>query len=541
MTPAPDTTLAPPGRLMLAAACVALAFAGLATRAGISALSGDRAENVRPARVAAAAATRGDIVDRRGEILATTLETHSLYADPTRVWDPAETAARLKEVLPSLDAGAAAAALAERKRFVWLARGLTPRQRQAVFELGLPGLGFKEEPRRVYPRGRLAAHVLGFTTIDGVGAAGAERAFDKTLAGQRPLSLSIDLRVQYALDEELRQARERYRAKAAIGLVTDVRSGEILALASLPDFDPNNPQLADAEARLNRAMAAVYELGSVFKTVTYAASLDLGYARPGRMLATDRPVLAGDAVVRDHAPSGAPMSVSQAFVRSSNVGAAILGLEIGESMQRDYLARLGLLDRAAVGYAESARPLLPERWDAETRATVSYGHGVAVTPVAFAAAFGAIANGGVYRRPTLEPMPPGEAPGVRALSEETSASMLRLMRAVVTEGTGRRADVAGFDVAGKTGTAEKAVDGRYAPGKVLSTFAAVFPATQPRYAVIVMLDEPKGEMGAEGRHGAGWTAAPTVGAVIARVGPLLGVTPRPAGPATLAVYSGGLE
>ncbi len=515
-------------RIAILAGVFAVAFAGLTLRAGQVALSGADEFRAVAGEAAPALGRRGDIVDRNGEILASTLSTYSLFADPKLVWNAEETAAALRAALPDLDVAETARKLASNKRFVWIRRGLGPRQRQAVFDMGLPGLDFREEPRRIYPRGRLAAHALGFTTIDGVGAAGAEKAYDAELsAGDgRPLALSIDLRVQYAVDEELRAGLEEFNAKAAVALVTDVDTGEVLALVSLPDFDPNLPAESSPDGRLNRALASVYELGSIFKTFTLAMAIDTGAADPARILPTDQPVIAGDVVIAEHAPAPRRLSVGEVFVRSSNPGAAYLALEAGGAVQRDYLQRFGLMERAPSPFAESARPILPQTWDEIAVATVAYGHGVAVSPLAFAGAFGAVVNGGEYVRPTLRPVGPRGALADRVIESGTSHVMNGLLRAVVLEGTGGRADVPGLAVGGKTGTAEKAVAGGYAPDRVAASFAAVFPADAPRYAVFVVLDEPQGADDAPGRRGAGHTAAPVAGRVIARIAPLLGVARR---------------
>ncbi len=526
------------GRSRVLAVMFAVGFGVLGVRASMIALSGgatDRALLTAPVAQTQAAGLRGDLVDRNGEILASTLTAHSLAADPRAVWNAEETARALISVLPDLDYDELVAKLTSKKRFVWLRRGMSPRARQAVFDLGLPGLEFREEPSRVYPRGRLAAHVLGFTDVDGRGVAGAERAFDAELsAGDgRPVALSIDLRAQYALDDEMRAAVTLFEPKAAVGVVTDVATGEIVAMVSLPDFEPNAPGAASASARTNRALASVYELGSVLKTVTFAAGLDTGAVEVGDMLDAHQPLVAGEAILRDPHPSPGPVSVHDAFVRSSNVGAALVARASGAASQRAYLARFGLLDRAPVGFAESAAPLLPADWNETAQATVAYGHGLAVSPVAFSAAFAATVNGGYYRRPTLEPVSVRDAPSERILSSQTSAQMRDLLRAVVVDGTGRRADVPGYRVGGKTGTGEKAVGGAYVKDRLVSSFAAVFPADAPRYSVLIVLDEPAGTPETRGRAGAGYTAAPVAGRVISRLAPVLGV---PSDAALVAAY-----
>lgn len=541
--PAPERR-AHPLRFLIAAGAFGLAFAALGLATAQIALSGEAGAARGRTADAAPVAGRADILDRNGEILAATLMTHSLGADPRRVWDADAAAAALARTLPGLDEEQVAEELRGdpngRRHFVWIKRGLSPRQRQAVFDLGIAGLEFREEPRRVYPRGRLAAHVLGFTNIDGEGEAGAERAFEAELTrgDGRPVALSIDLRVQYALDEELRAAMAENDARAAVGLVTDVRTGEVLALVSLPDFDPNHPGAAAPDERFNRAMAGVYELGSIFKTFTIAMALDTGQADVSRVLPTDAPlVVAGGETIHDAAPAHRRLTTAEVFVRSSNVGAGYLALEAGLETQREYLWRFGLMDRAPTDYAESAPPIRPEIWDESARATVAFGHGMAVSPIAFAAAFGAAVNGGEYVRPTLRPADPRGVVADRIIAPETSAEMARLLRAAVLHGTGRRADAPGLGVGGKTGTAEKAVDGEYVSGRVVSSFAAMFPFDDPRYAVLIVLDEPHGNEETHGRAGAGYTAAPAARDVITRIAPLLGVARRTDG-ATLDVRYG---
>lgn len=513
-------------RLIVLAGAFVLVFAGLAFRAATLAAAPAPGSAAPLLAAAEEGARRGDLVDRHGEILATSLEAYSLYADPEQVWDAEETAQALATVLPRLDAAELASRLDSNRRFIWVRRGLSPRQRQAVFELGLPGLGFRREPRRVYPRGQLAAHALGFTTIDGDGAAGAERAFDEALSAGETVALTLDLRVQYALEDALSAAQDQYRASAALGVVTDVRTGEILAMASSPTFDPNQPAEASAEERRNRTAAAVYELGSIFKTFTVAIALDAGVTALDAILPTSDGLSLGALELAD--PGRArDMSVAQVFVRSSNVGAALLALATGEDRQRAYLERLGLLARAPLELAESAAPLLPSQWNEVERATLSYGYGLAVSPVSFMAAFGAVANGGEYLPPRLRLADP-DTPltARRALSEQTSAAMLRLLRLAVERGTGVRADVPGYLVAGKTGTAERAASGGYDPDRLVSSFAAVFPYDEPRYAVLITLEDPQGAEEDDGRASAGYTAAPTTAAVIARIAPVLGVARR---------------
>ncbi len=482
---------------------------------------------------------RADLVDRNGEILATTLETHSLYADPREVWDADETARALTAVLPELNLETVAERLRRRAAFVWVARNLTPTQRQAVFSLGLPGLHFISEPRRVYPRGALAAHVLGMTDRDGAGAAGLELGLEREIldAGGRgrPLPLSIDMRVQFALADELGAAMAEFNAKAAAGVVMDARTGEVIALASLPDFDPNRPAAAGDEQRQNRAATAQYELGSIFKAFTVAVALEEGVTTVNTRYDATQPLRVGSHTIRDYRGQNRWLTTREVFLDSSNIGAARIATDVGAERHRAFLDRLGLLRRAPGELPEISSPILPRQWGPAELATVSFGHGLAVSPLAAAAAFATVANGGNYVEPTFRVVPPGTPiQSTRVMSAGTAAEVLRLMRAVVTEGSGSRAEAQGYMVAGKTGTAEKAVAGGYSRERQLTSFAAIFPFHDPRYVVLILLDEPHPTPRTYGFRTAGWNAAPTAGAVVRRIAPMLGVArygDEPAAPA----------
>lgn len=530
------------GRFGLAALGFAVIFTVLAGRAvwlattpGSGGGFSVRSEGARAA--AEGPVWRGDILDRRGDMLAISLESFSLYADPQEVWDAAATAEALAGVLRDFDEERARERMEGPGRFVWLKRRMSPRLRQAVFELGLPGLHFREEPRRVYPRGRLAAHALGYTTVDGRGLSGVEQAFDAQLAQGEDVRLSLDLRLQFALEEELRAAVIGLNADAAVGLVSHVRTGEILAMASLPDFDPHAPADSPETARFHRAAAGVYELGSVFKVFTYAMALDRGVVRGPEVLPTTAPIRAGRVVVTDPAPTPRDLTTREAFIRSSNVAAAYLAVNTPPHVFSRYLENFGLLTAPPLELSATTRPLTPPDWEEPARATISFGHGLAVTPVAFSAAFGAAVNGGFYVAPTLAVAEAGALAPRRVINPDTSRALTAMMRDAVREGTGRRADVAGLEVAGKTGTAEQpGPAGGYDPDHVIATFAAVFPASAPRYAVIIMMDRPQAGSPDAPSVSAAHTAAPVAGRVIARVAPLLGVPARqdrtaPMGPA----------
>lgn len=479
----------------------------------------------------AQAPARADLVDRNGEILATTLETHSLYADPREVWDVQETARALAAVLPEVDPEVAEERLGSRRSFVWLARNLTPTQRQAVFSLGLPGLHFVTEPRRVYPRGSLAAHILGFTDVDGKGRAGLELGLEDAIldagARGRPLPLSIDMRVQFALADELRAGMEEFTAKAAAGVVMDVRTGEVVAMASLPDYDPNRLAEADENVRLNRAATAQYEMGSVFKTFTVAMGLEEGVATLNSTYDVSKPFRVPGYTIPDYHGLNRVITLQELFEQSSNIGAATIARDVGSERQRAFLQNLGLLAPAPGELPEIARPIPPPQWGPAENATISFGHGIAVSQLATTAAVAAIANGGNYVNPTFRVVPPGtEVPTRRVMSAQTAADMLRLMRLVVTNGTGGSAEAEGYRVAGKTGTADKPVNGGYSKTRLVTSFAAVFPFDDPRYVVHILYDEPNPTPRTYGYRTAGWNAAPTVSKVISRIGPMLGVDRR---------------
>ncbi|MGK0267270.1 MAG: cell division protein FtsI (penicillin-binding protein 3) [Maricaulis sp.] len=512
------------GRLRIVGLSLALCFGVLGLRAVELAVTSP-AHAVTPSPVTAEL-TRGDLFDRTGQVLATTLQTHSLFADPSLVWDAAETAQALATVLPDIDIEAMTRELSQHRRFVWIQRNLTPRQRQAVFSLGLPGLDFRLEPRRVYPRGRLAAHVVGYTDRDLNGLAGAERSFDSALSSSdgRPVALSIDMGVQFHLDEVLRTSMEEFHALAASGIVMNVRTGEIVGMVSLPDYDPNRPNDASADERLNRSAQSVYEMGSTFKAFTVAMALEAGTATLESGYDASEPLQIGGYTIHDYHGENRRLTLSEVFIHSSNIGSSRIALQLGAEGQREFLGRMRLLERAPIELAESADPLLPRNWGPTETATISYGHGLAVTPIATIAAFAAIANGGIYVAPTLQPVASDETiVGERVMEAQAAQDVMTLMRENVTDGTGGRAEAPGYLVAGKTGTAEKPTRGGYDRNRLISSFSAVFPYNDPQYAILVLLDEPQGTPATHGYATGGWTAAPAVSEIVSRIAPILGV------------------
>lgn len=496
----------------------------LAGRAGMLAVQGG--ETLSGDSGAVKAVRRADIVDRNGELLATSVDVYSLYADPRAVWDPLETVDALADVIPDLDRDLVLARLSDRaRRFEWIKRGLTPRQRQAVFNLGLEGLHFETERARAYPKGALAGHVLGATNIDGAGVAGVEYAQDDWLAaGDGPLRLTIDSGVQFALEAELETAAVEHDTLGAAGIVLDAETGAVRALASWPPVDPNRWAAHKAAARLDRAVGAPYDLGSVFKPFTVAAGLEMGAISGGQTFDLTTPVIVNGKEFEEHGELRRRATLADIIADSSNRGTVLIAQQIGADDLRAFLDDLGLLDRSPIELSASAAPLLPREWDELTLATTSFGHGMAVSPIAFAGAFSAFANNGVVVEPTLiEAVARRPRPPQRVMTPSTTAFVVDMMRETVLRGTGAGADAVGFRVAGKTGTAEKVVDGVYDEDRNVTSFAAVFPADDPKFVVFLLLDEP------QARDGRGATAAsnaaPAVGRVIERIAPQLGVAP----------------
>jgi cell division protein FtsI (penicillin-binding protein 3) len=471
---------------------------------------------------------RADIVDRNGALLATGLATASLYANPRRVIDADEAARQIATVLPDTDIADLSRRMKMDREFIWLHRKLTPRQQWEILRLGIPGLDFQREEARVYPHGHLMSHLLGFTDIDNHGLAGVEKSFDDRLrSGKESLALSIDVRLQHILRTALGDAMKTYSARGATGLVLDIKSGEVLSLVSLPDFDPYRPGSATKEQLRNRATQDVYELGSAFKIFTTATALDAGVVTMNGGYDATKPIRIARHVIRDYHAKRRWLSVPEIFMYSSNIGAAKMAMDFGAEAQQKYLRRLGLLDPASIELPEVGAPITPHVWRMVTTMTISFGHGIAVSPLQMASAVAAVLNDGVYIAPTLlkrdakAPAPEGR----RVFAKSTSLEMRRLMRLVVEQGTGKRADAKGFLVGGKTGTAEKQVAGGYARNKLISSFVGAFPINAPRYLVLAVLDEPKGTKETFNYATGGWVAAPVVKHVVERMGPLVGMTP----------------
>lgn len=525
--PARDTMRGGGLRSRLVSMGLLAVFATIAVKGGVVAMSGSESAPDGVASAFAPTVRRADIVDRNGQLLANTVSAYSLAADPRAMMDGDLVARELATVLPDLDIEKISKRLSNKsKAFVWIQRGLTPRERQAVFDLGLEGLIFREDTARAYPQGTLAGHVLGFVGSDGQGLGGIEYAMDDRLAaGGEPLMLTLDRRVQFRLEAELSDAVGKYDAERAAGIVMQAQTGEVLAMASWPPINPHTARMmpADDPARRDHATNSVFELGSIFKPLTIAGAIDAGAVRPSDLFDVREPLVIRGQTISDDHPIVWRASPLDIIAHSSNIGTVKVAWQMGARRQKEFFASLGLFERSPVELASSSAPLLPPQFDDLHAATTSYGHGIAVSPVAFVGAFSALANGGERVDPTLLMDPEHRRAPKRVMSAPTAALVTTMLRQAVLDGTGKAADVPGYRVAGKTGTAERPVPGGYSSEENICSFAAVFPADRPEFVVLIVLDNPKA---AEDRgRAAAWNAAPTAGRVIERIAEPLGLEP----------------
>lgn len=505
----------------------------------------DPAEPRAAASGAQIVAARADITDRNGRILATNLTTHSLYAQPPHMIEPERAARELARIFPDLDEAGLVKRFTGKRKFIWIKRRISPEQQQAVFDIGDPGLLFGPREMRLYPNGNLAAHVLGgagfgregVNSAEVIGVAGVEKAMDETLRdpgrGDVPLELSLDLTIQAAVERVLAGGMRLMNAKGAAAVLMDINTGEIISLASLPDFDPNDrpqPLITGDQAEsplFNRAVQGVYELGSTFKIFAAAQAIDEKLVSRTTWIDTEGPLTWGKHRIRDLRDHGPALTVEDVIVKSSNIGTARIAMMIGPERQQDFLANLGLMKALPVELIEApgARPLLPKKWSEIHTMTISYGHGMSASPLHLATAYATLLNGGLQVTPTLLKREE-HTPGPRVLAANTSEQMRSFLRQVVQRGTATLGEVAGYHVGGKTGTADKPKpQGGYYEDKVIATFASVFPANDPKYVLVVTLDEPVDTTGQKPRRTAGWTAVPVAAEVIRRVAPLLGLAP----------------
>jgi len=478
---------------------------------------------------------RGDIVDRDGEPLARTIDAWTIAVHPGKIiGDKLELARRLAELMPEQSEEQYFALLRSNKPFFYLRRRAAPALVEAVNALGEPGLAIQREPDRLYPQTSLAAHVLGFTDIDGHGAAGVERAFDKYLSDPAtrgtPLQLSISSPIQQALEHELGDAMATFSAIGAAGVIMDVHTGEVLAMTSLPTMNPNVPGQGTPDQMFNRATLGVFELGSTFKPFTLAMALDSGVVTgPGQMLNCPDALPAYGHIVHDTHPFGRPCSVAEAMMESSNIAMGQIADHLGKTRQQAWLKKMGFLDRAEIELKEKGRPLTPgARWGPFETMTIGFGQGIAVAPLQLAMGYATLFDGGIYHPPTILKIGPDHplTAGRRVFTADTSYRMRSLLRLVVMKGTGKKADAPGYRVGGKTGTAQKLINGHYSQTINITSFAGVFPMDDPRYVIVVMLDEPKATKDTYGFTTAGWNVAPVVSRTVSRIAPMLGVAPN---------------
>ncbi len=490
---------------------------------------------------------RRDIVDRNGMVLATSIKTASLVANPTIIRHGEEVARGLNKIFPAESIASFSEKLKRKHTtFLYLKRHLTPTQQEAVNNLGVPGLFFEPDLRRVYPYGALFAHALGYVGVDNQGLAGIEKYFDYRLddaTNRAPLAVSLDLRVQSILRDELVKSVKQFSALGGTGVVMDIKTGEIVAMTNLPEFDPNRPTKGAESARFNRATLGAYEMGSTFKTFTVAAALENKLVSLNDGYDASHPIRMGKYTIHDAHPEGRWLSVPEIFAYSSNIGAAKMGLDIGAKRQQQFLKNLGMFEPVTLEVPELAKPMIPRTWKDITTMTVAYGHGISVTPLHLIRAVAAVAsNGRIMPLTLIKGGNEGKPVGEQIVSDPTIRDMRKLMRLVVLQGTAKMADAPGYAVGGKTGTAEKIEGGTYKADAKVASFVSVFPIREPRYAILVMIDEPKGTKETYGFATGGWVAAPVVGRVVQRMAPLLGMRPDYAqGDAAVEAMWAGIE
>ena len=533
------------GRLVVLGVMFFCAYAVIAAQMGLLAASEPTEQRAAGGGVEILA-QRADIVDRRGRVLATNIETHSLYAQPQEMIEPKRAAKELVKIFPDLDEARLTKDFSGKRKFIWVKKKISPEQLQQVHDIGEPGLLFGPREARLYPNGTLAAHVMGGTSFgregvhaaEVIGTAGVEKQFDEYLRdpanGARPLQLSIDMTVQTAAERVLYGGMRLMGAKGAASILMDIHTGEVISVVSLPDFDPNNRPLPPVEGDpddsplFNRALQGVYELGSTFKVFTIAQAIELQLVNKSTMINTRGPLVWGKHKIRDFHDYGKELDVETVLTKSSNIGTARISQMIGAERQREFLGALGMLDTTTIEMPEASggKPLLPKNWSEISTMTISYGYGLSATPMHLAAAFSTIANGGRKISPTLLKQD-GPNYGAQVLSPFVAREMNDMLRKVVTDGTASFGDVAGYSVGGKTGTADKPkARGGYYKDKVIASFASVFPTDNPQYVLIVTLDEPEIHTMGENRRSAGWTAVPVAAELINRVAPLLGLRPN---------------
>jgi len=527
-------------RIRLVAAVFGLLYAVICGRLVMLGLHPEPQQNAKRGAEDVVAAARPDILDRNGKVLATDIKVTSVFAEPRRIIDKDEAVELLSAVLPGINAEELREKLGSRKGFVWVKRAITPKQQQEVYHLGLPGVGFMQENKRVYPNGPIAAHVLGFANLDGVGISGLEKYIDGqgladlhgagfalTPDNLKPIVTSLDLEATFAVRDELEKGIEKFKAKAGAAAILDVNTGEIVAMASLPDFDPNNPADALDPNHINRLSVGVYEMGSTFKAISIAMALEAGKVNLNSRLDARDSLRYGRFTIHDFHAQHRFLTVPEVFTYSSNIGTARMALMVGVEGHKAFLRKMGQLTRLRTELPESAEPLVPKNWGELNTMTIAFGQGLNVAPLQAIMAVGALVNGGIMVTPTFlkrsEEDAKKDAP--RVVRPETSETMRYLMRLNAEIGSARKADIKGYFIGGKTGTADKIVHGHYSQDKVFTTFMAILPADHPKYLYLTLMDEPQA-LPDQHYHTAAWNAGVVTGQIIERTGPLLGIAPR---------------
>ncbi len=483
---------------------------------------------------------RPDIVDRNGIVLATDIAVASLYADPRKIIDIDEAVELITATVPDIDSKVLLAKFkTPGKAFVWLKRQVSPEERDAVYNLGIPGVGYVNERKRVYPQGRLSAHTVGYVDVDSKGIAGIERYLDDAgalftasltdpgKAAAAPAELAMDIRVQHAMTDEISKAVIKFKAIAGGGIILDIETGEVISLVSLPDFDPNAEAKKIGKDQQNRMLSGVYELGSVIKAVTFAMAFDTGTVNMNSKYDARFPLVIGSARISDFHAQRRVLTVPEIFTFSSNIGTAKMALDVGVEKHQEFLAKVGLFDKLLTEVPETARPLLPKKWGKLVSATAAFGHGFDVQPLQGLSVVAGLLNDGNMVPPTFMRRSKEEADVLaKNIVKASTADALRtLFRLNATDGTASKADVIGYRVGGKTGTAEKVINKRYSKNHSLTSFIGAFPMEKPRYAILIMLDEPKALPETYGFATSGWNAVPTASKIIERIAPLLNVKP----------------
>lgn len=536
-----------PGRNKVRTLLVIAAFTGIYATIGLRlAWFGSLDMEVAGYSPAPPSIARPDILDRNGDLLARDMPAFSAYAEPRRIVDTDEAVEKILAIFPDLNARSLHTRLSGRSGFTWIKRSITAREQEALWAQGIPGVGFRRETRRLYPNGSVAAQVLGAVNIDNKGIAGIERWIDQNglevlqMAGLdlkrqdlAPVQLSVDMKVQHAFTDELRQEIERYKAVGGAGLVLDVTNGEVVSLVSLPDFDPNDATQAQKPENINRINVGVYEMGSTFKAMTTAMALDSGVFNIHSVLDASKPLSFGRFRINDFRGEKRPLNMPEAFLVSSNIAFARMAMGVGVEGHKNFLSQLGQLERLTTELPESASPIVPRNWQAVNTATIAFGHGLAVTPLQAAMGIGAMVNGGHLIRPTFVK---GTDPAERTIRDDvvtpTTGEALRyLMRLNAISGSAKGANIDGYYIGGKTGTAEKVVNGRYDKSKVMTSFMGILPAHDPKYLFLVILDEPKAVEGTHGFRTSGWNAVPAAGRILRRILPIMRMPPTMGNPA----------